>query len=95
MRTPMEFKERFVGRTFRNEIIELDGREFEHCEFVNCMVIVRRGETRLHRCTFDRCKLMLKDEAYTVGKIIQALTHGRGVKVLDLTEEPPAPNESE
>jgi len=90
----MEFREKFVGRTFENQIIELDGKEFEHCTFVNCMIVLRRGETRLHRCTFDRCKLMLKDQAYTVGKIIQAFTHGKAVKVLDLLEEPPPPEES-
>lgn len=80
------YKIRYKNSKFSNERVELDGKSFIHCEFENCIVILERGETELSGCTFKNCKLMLKGNAYTVGKIIKLFTRKSPLKVLDLEE---------
>jgi hypothetical protein len=45
-----------------------------------------RGETEISGCSFENCKLMLKGNAYTVGKIIKLFTGKNPLKVLDMEE---------
>lgn len=77
---------RYKNSKFLNEKVELDGKSFIHCEFENCIIILERGETELSGCTFKNCKLMLRGNAYTVGKIIKLFTGKGPLKVLDLKE---------
>jgi hypothetical protein len=69
-----EYKVRYKNAKFSNQKIELDGKSFIHCEFQDCMIILERGDTEISGCTFKNCKLMLKGNAYTVGKIIKLFT---------------------
>lgn len=71
---------------FSNQRIELDGKSFEHCRFENCLIILERGDTHLAGCTFTNCKLMLRGNAYTIGRIIKLFTGKSPLKVLDLDE---------
>ena len=80
------YKVRYKNSKFSNEKVELDGKSFIHCEFENCIIIVERGETEVSGCSFKNCKLMLKGNAYTVGKIIKLFTGKSPLKVLDMEE---------
>jgi hypothetical protein len=84
------YKVRYRNSRFSNQKIELDGNSFAQCKFENCILILERGETELSGCTFKNCKLMLRGNAYTVGKIIKLFTGKSPLKVLDM-EEPPSP----
>ena len=81
-----DYKVRHKHSKFSNEKVELDGKSFVHCHFENCMIILERGETEISGCTFKNCKLMLKGNAYTVGKIIKLFTGKSPLKVLDMEE---------
>lgn len=80
------FKVRYKNVRLSNEKVELDGKSFIHCEFQHCIIILERGETEISGCTFKNCKLMLKGNAYTVGKIIKLFTGKSPLKVLDMEE---------
>ncbi len=76
----------YKNKTFRDEKVELDGKSFKNCTFKGCMIIVETGDTMLSGCRFDKCKLLLRGNAYTIGKIIKVFTHDSPLKVLDLEE---------
>src|SRR4030043_1435256 len=80
------YKVRYKNSKFSNEKVELDGKSFVHCEFENCIIILERGETEVSGCSFRNCKLMLRGNAYTVGKIIKLFTGKSPLKVLDMEE---------
>lgn len=80
------YKVRYKNTKFSNQKVELDGKSFIHCEFENCIFILERGETEVSGCSFKNCKLMLKGNAYTVGKIIKLFTGKSPLKVLDMEE---------
>jgi hypothetical protein len=80
------FRIRYKNSKFSNEKIELDGKSYIHCEFNYCIIILERGDTELNGCRFQNCKLMLKGNAYTVGKIIKLFTGKNPLKVLDMEE---------
>ncbi len=79
-------KVRYKTSKFFNEKVGLDGKSFMRCEFENCIIILERGETEISGCSFKNCKLMLKGNAYTVGKIIRLFTGKSPLKVLDMEE---------
>jgi hypothetical protein len=81
-----EYRVRYKNSKFSNEKVELDGKSFIHCDFENCIIILERGETEVSRCSFKNCKLMLKGNAYIVGKIIRLFTGKSPLKVLDVDE---------
>jgi hypothetical protein len=81
-----DYKVRFRNSKFSHQKIEVDGKAFHHCEFKDCIIILEKGETDLGGSRFENCKLMLKGNAYTVGKIIKLFTGKSPLKVLDLDE---------
>jgi hypothetical protein len=80
------YKVRYKNSKFSNQKIELEGKSFIRCDFKNCIIILERGETDVSACSFQNCKLMLKGNAYTVGKIIKLFTGKNPLKVLDMEE---------
>ena len=80
------FKVRYKNAKLSNEKIELDGKSFIHCDFENCIIILESGETEVSGCSFRNCKLMLRGNAYTVGKLIKFFTGKSPLKVLDMEE---------
>jgi hypothetical protein len=80
------YKVRYKNAKFSNQRIDLDGKSFNHCEFENCIIVLERGETEIPGCTFKNCKLLLKGNAYIVGKIIKLFTRESPLKVLDIEE---------
>jgi hypothetical protein len=81
-----EYKVLYKNAKFSKQKIELDGRSFVHCEFGDCMMILERGKTEVSGCIFKNCKLMLKGNAYTVGRVIKLFTGKSPLKVLDMEE---------
>ena len=81
-----EYRVRHRNAKFTNQRVELDGKSFEHCRFENCLIILERGDTDVAGCTFTNCKLMLRGNAYTIGRIIKLFTGKSPLKVLDLEE---------
>ncbi|HUL36924.1 MAG TPA: hypothetical protein VLW47_04510 [Thermodesulfobacteriota bacterium] len=80
------YKVRYKNTKFSNQKVEMDGKTFIDCEFENCIIILERGETEVSRCSFKNCKLMLKGNAYTVGRIIKLFTGKSPLKVVDMEE---------
>lgn len=80
------YQTRYRSANFSNQKIELDGKSFIHCDFQNCLIILERGETELSGCSFKNCKLLLKGNAYTIGKIIKFFTRDSPLKVLDIEQ---------
>ena len=76
----------YKNATFRKEKIDVDGKSFRNCEFEHCIIIVEQGNTDLSGCRFNDCKLMLRGNAYTVGKLIKLFTGSSPLKVLDFDE---------
>jgi hypothetical protein len=80
------YKVRYKNSKFSNEKVELDGKSFIHCEFENCIIILEKGETEVSGNSFKSSKLMLRGNAYTIGKIIKLFTGKSPLKVLDMEE---------
>src|SRR4030065_1252026 len=80
------YKVQYKNTRFSNQEIELDEKSFFHCEFENGIIILEKGETEVSGSSFKNCKLMLRGNAYTVGKIIKLFTGKSPLKVLDVEE---------
>jgi hypothetical protein len=80
------YKVQYRNSTFSGKKIELDGKYYNHCQFRDCMIVLEKGETDIAGCSFENCKLLLKGNAYTVGKIIKLFTGKSPLKVLDFDE---------
>jgi hypothetical protein len=81
-----DYKTRYKNAVFTKERIELDGKYFENCEFKDCLIVLERGETGIRESRFLNCKLLLRGNAYTIGKIIKLFTGKSPLKVLDFDE---------
>lgn len=80
------YKIRYKNSTFSRQKVELDGKYFDHCVFKDCLIVLERGETNIASCSFENCKLVLKGNAHTIGKIIKLFTGRSPLKVLELDE---------
>jgi hypothetical protein len=40
------------GKTFRREIVVLDGRRFENCRFIECQIVYSGGPAEVSSCEF-------------------------------------------
>lgn len=81
-----DYTVKYKNASFTSQKIEVDGKSFHNCEFKDCIIIVEKGETDFSGCRLNNCKLMLRGNAYTVGKIIKLFTGQSPLKVLDLNE---------
>ena len=81
-----DYKAHYKNATFSRQRIELDGKYFEKCQFKDCLIVLERGETDIRGSSFLNCKLLLKGNAYTIGKIIKLFTGKSPLKVLDFDE---------
>ena len=80
------YKVRYKNSTFFGQRIERDGKYFDRCHFKDCIIVLEKGETDIRGGSFQNCKLLLKGNAYRVGKIITLFTGKSPLKVLDLDE---------
>lgn len=77
---------RYKNKKFIKERIELDGQAFENCTFVECLIVLERGETEIKNCVFERSRLMLRGQALQIAKILQNFIGHKPLKVLDFAE---------
>ena len=77
------YKTNYQNKVFQKAVVELDNHSFKNCEFRECLIVVRRGETELKSCRFVDCKLVLKESALNIGKIITMFTGNNPLKVVD------------
>ena len=80
------YRVQYKNATFSGKRIELDGSSFTHCRFKDCIIVLEKGDTSITGCSFENCQLLLKGNAYTVGKIIKLFTGKSPLKVLDFDE---------
>jgi hypothetical protein len=80
------YRVQYNNSVFSGQKVELDGKYFNHCKFKDCIIVLEKGETTIAGCSFENCKLLLKGNAYTVGKIIRLFTGESPLKVLDFDE---------
>ncbi len=76
------YKVRYKHFTFAGQ----NGKYFDHCLFKGCIAVLEKGDTDASGSSFQNCKLLLKGNAYTVGKIIKLFTGNSPLRVLDLDE---------
>ena len=81
-----DFRVRYKNSQFKKEKLEVDGKSFTACEFEDCILIVENGDTDLSGCRFKNCKLMLRGNAFKIGKLIELFSKKGPVKVLDVDE---------
>ena len=81
------FKTNYHNKVFQKEVVELDDHSFKNCEFKECMIVTRRGETELKSCRFVGCQLILKENALNIGKIITMFTGKNPLKVVDFDDQ--------
>ena len=60
---PPELFELVSGRTFRNEVVSLDGRHFVECTIENCVLRYSGQPMVLETTTFDGCTFEFGSEA--------------------------------
>jgi hypothetical protein len=82
----MDYKVRYKNARFLDQKVELDGTSFDRCEFENCMIVLERGETEITGSRFENCHLLLRGNAYTIGKIINVFSGKGPMKVVDFRE---------
>lgn len=80
------YRTQYTNSVFSGQKLELDGKYFNQCKFKDCIIVLEKGETNIAGCSFENCKLLLKGNAYTVGKIIRLFTGKSPLKVLDFDE---------
>ena len=51
------------AKTFENEEIRLDGREYDGCTFRNCTIVYGGGNTAIHGNKFHNCKFRFDGSA--------------------------------
>jgi len=81
------FKTNYHNKVFQKEVVELDDHSFKNCEFKECMIVTRKGETELKSCRFVGCQLILKENALNIGKIITMFTGKNPLKVVDFDDQ--------
>ena len=81
-----DFKRRYKNSRFSNQKVEIDGKSFLNCEFENCMIVLEKGETEISGSRFKNCRLLLRGNAYTIGRIIHLFAGKGPMKVVDFQE---------
>jgi hypothetical protein len=81
-----DYKTRYKNSRFSNQKVEIDGKSFLNCEFENCMIVLETGETDISGSRFKDCRLLLRGNAYTIGKIIHLFSGKGPMKVVDFQE---------
>ena len=76
----------YNNSVFSGQKVELDGTYFNHCKFKDCIIVLEKGETTVIGCSFENCKLLLKGNAYTIGKMVRLFIGKSPLKVLDFDE---------
>jgi hypothetical protein len=63
--------EKVVGKTFRNERINLDYSIYERCSFINCELVTESGIFSLANNDLSGCRLNLGGAARNIAMLIK------------------------
>jgi hypothetical protein len=77
---------RYKNKKFVKERVELDGHAYDHCTFVECLIVLEKGETEIKDCVFQKSRLMLLGQALQIAKILQNFIGEKPLRVLDFAE---------
>lgn len=77
---------RYKNKKFVKERVELDGHAYDNCTFVECLIVLEKGETEIKNCVFQKSRLMLLGQALQIAKILQNFIGGKPLQVLDFAE---------
>ena len=77
---------RYKNKKFVKERVELDGHAYDNCTFVQCLIVLEKGETEIKNCVFQKSRLMLLGPALQTAKILQNFIGEKPLKVLDFAE---------
>jgi len=78
---------RYVGETFENATINLDGNQFEGCTFVKCRIIYTAADTfSIDGCTFVTCDWLFDGAAERTLYYLSALYRGLGPPAQELVD---------
>lgn len=69
--------DQYSGETFRGEVIQLDGRQFENCIFVECEMRYSGGDApALVGCNFGQCTWSFSAEAANTLAFLAGMYNG-------------------
>lgn len=72
-------QKQFVGETFERQVVEVDGRVYENCKFIECRIIFSGVEAvAFDDCTFVRCDWGFSGAAVNTLSYLSALYQGLG-----------------
>jgi len=77
---------RYKNKKFVKERVELDGHAYDNCTFVECLIVLEKGETEIKNCVFQKSRLMLLGQALQIAKILQNFIGKKPLQVLDFAE---------
>ena len=67
----------FHGSSYENDIVELDGNDYDHCDFRHCVLVYRGGSPpRFARCSFMQSSFRFDDAAGKTLSFLTSLYHG-------------------
>lgn len=68
----------FRDRSFKNTIVDVDGRSFINCTFTDCGIRYSASNPRvgLTGCTFTRCHFVFDGSATNTIEFLKAIYHG-------------------
>jgi len=74
------------SETFKDDVVQLDGRQFEDCTFNECqMHFSGHAPLNLKNCRFNNCKWVFKDAAQLTLNILTEMYHGGMKPVVEET----------
>lgn len=78
---------RYVGQTFQQETINLDGNQFERCAFIRCKIVYTAADTfSIDGCTFTICDWVFDGPAERTLFYLSALYRGLGPQGQELVD---------
>ena len=67
----------FHSSSYENDIVELDGNEYDHCDFQHCILVYRGGTPpRFAHCSFLQSPFRFEDAAGNTLSFLASLYHG-------------------
>jgi len=78
---------RYVGQTFEQMQVNLDGNQFERCTFIRCRIVyTAAGTFAIDGCTFTTCDWQFDGPAERTLYYLSALYRGLGPQGQELVE---------
>ena len=65
----------FVDCTFQGSTVVLDGNEYSRTHFIQCRIVITRGNFSLIECSFDTCNFEFGGEAENIRSLVLGLIH--------------------